>query len=86
MTKIDLKKNKILQEITEGSLKIFKNNNVSTRDYMNYLFKLAEQEEEILEIKREEYEVKKKTFDKINMYAFLITLLLKDLYTKTSRK
>lgn len=81
-TKIDLKKNKTLQKVFEESLNFFKHNSVSVRDYMNYLFKLTEQEEKLLEIKREEYKVKKKTFDKINTHAFLIILILKDLYTK----
>ena len=50
---------------------------------MNYLLNLAEQEETIIGIKREEYKIKKKKFNKINIYAWLITLLLKDLYNDT---
>jgi hypothetical protein len=50
---------------------------------MNYLLNLAEQEETIIGIKCEEYKIKKKKFNKINIYAWLITLLLKDLYNDT---
>ena len=83
VSKIDLTKNKILQEKSVSSLANFHGNNVSVLDYMNYLLNLAEQEETIIGIKREEYKIKKKKFNKINIYAWLITLLLKDLYNDT---
>ena len=49
--------------IIQNSLNDIKTNTLSIMFYMNKLFSLAEQEEKKIQIKREEYIKKKKTFN-----------------------
>ena len=79
---IDLNENTKLDIIIRNSLNDIKTNTLSIMFYMNKLYSLAEQEEKKIQIKREEYIKKKKTFNIINLHAWLITILLYDLYNE----
>jgi len=78
---IKLIDNKKLDKIISKSLEIF-SNDFSVSDYMNYLYKLAEEEEKQLDIKRQQYIKQAKAFNKINTHTWLIVILLKDIYVK----
>jgi len=70
-----------LTEILINTLNsINQDNNISIRDYFLFLFNLAKNEEKKLNIIRKEYIKKAIGFDKINLYAYLISLLLKYVY------
>ena len=73
---INISKNKELHDTMIKSFEKFKNNNISISEYCNYLYELAENKELQLDVIRQKYIKKAKGFDKINIYFWLIVILL----------
>jgi len=83
---LDIANNKKLYDTVNKSFEKFNNDNISASEYCNLLYELTENEEKQIDILRNQYIKKGKEFNKINIHAWLILLILKDLYIKLGYK
>jgi len=83
---LDIANNKKLYDTVNKSFEKISNGNISASEYCNLLYELTENEEKQIDILRKQYIKKGKAFNKINTHAWLILLILKDLYIKLGYK